>query len=225
MEDFLIEVYRNSIIVRNIDTDSQEYRKAVSTFSTYDRVYRKYTFSAFLNYNNDLYFPASIGLQRIQSVFPKEDVQIDYTKKAKAKQISFQMIHEPRDELQEKAIKFLMTMKKDTEGFQRFLSLETGCGKTYVTINAISKFRKKALIVVDTLDLAAQWKREFLAHSNLIESDIVILSGQESVDKEISNPSGKIYIAIHRTLGNILNNDMNGVNNLMNKLRNRCSCI
>jgi hypothetical protein len=31
--------------------------------------------------------------------------------------------------------------------------------------------------VVDTLDLAAQWKREFLNHTNLIDTDIVILSG------------------------------------------------
>ena len=45
----------------------------------------------------------------------------------------------------QKAIQFLMKMKRDPETHQRFLSLETGSGKTYVTINCISQFKKKAL--------------------------------------------------------------------------------
>lgn len=128
------------------------------------------------------------------------------------------MVHQPRNDLQTQAIKFLMKMKKDPEIHQRFLSLETGSGKTYVTINCISQFKKKALIIVDTLDLAAQWKREFLNHTDLQDSDIVILSGQEIVDKEVKKPTGKVYVAIHRTLGNMLANDVNSVNVVMNKL-------
>lgn len=85
-------------------------------------------------------------------------------------------------------------------------------------INCISQLRKKAIVIVDTLDLAAQWKREFLNHTDLIDSDVVILSGQDTVDKELKQPTGKVYIAIHRTFCNMLNNDINSVNKLMNKL-------
>ena len=60
-----------------------------------------------------------------------------------------------------------MTMKNDNVSRERFLSLETGTGKTYVTINIISKYKKKPFIVVDTLDLAEQWKREFFKSHRL----------------------------------------------------------
>jgi len=184
----------------------------------YDKVYHKYTFSAFFENGDDLYFPSSITLIALQKIFPRDEVVLAYDTTAKAKTLQYNMIHPPRDDLQNAAIKFLMKMKHDTEMRQRFLSLETGSGKTYVTINCISQFKKKAMIIVDTLDLAAQWKREFLNHTDLIDSDIVILSGQDIVDKEIKKQTGKIYVAIHRTLGNMLTNDMNSVNILMNKL-------
>lgn len=197
---------------------SQEYRNALYQYSLYDKIYHKYTFSAFVEDGDDLYFPSSITLKSIQSLFPKEEVSINYTTTAKAKSIQYTMKHSPRDELQQKAIQFLMKMKKDPETHQRFLSLETGKGKTYVSINCISQIKKKALIIVDTLDLAAQWKREFLNHTDLDENDIIILSGQEIVDEQYAKPTGKIYIAIHRTLGNMLANNINSINALMNKL-------
>jgi len=214
----MIEVGRNNIIVRNVNLSSKEYRNAEYAFSLYDRVTHKYTFSAFYIEGNDLYFPSSITLPVIQGLFPKEEVNINFNTTAKSKSIEYNMKHEPRDELQRKAIAFLLKMKNDPNTHQRFLSLETGSGKTYVTINLISKLKKKPLIIVDTLDLAGQWKREFLNHTDLKDDDIIILSGQESIDKEVLKPSGKVYIAIHRTLGNMLSSDMNSVNFLMNKL-------
>lgn len=214
----MIEVGRNNIIVRNVDKKSEQYKKALYNFSLYDKVYHKYTFTAFYEDGNDLYFPSSITLEAIQSIFPKEEISVNFATTAKPKSISYTMLHTPRDDLQTHAIQFLMKMKKDPQWHQRFLSLETGKGKTYVTINCISQLKKKPLIIVDTTSLAEQWKREFLNHTDLQNSDIVILSGQESVDKEVLKPTGKVYIAIHRTLGNMLSNDMNSVNILMNKL-------
>ena len=143
----------------------------------------------------------------------------NYKNVAKSAKIEYTMKHQPRDELQEKAISFLLNLKKDQKMKSAFLSLATGSGKTYVTINFISQIKKKAIVIVDTLELAAQWKREFQNHSDLAEDDIVILSGSDAVEKELRNPTGKIYIAIHRTLGNMLTEDPNSVNNLMNKLK------
>lgn len=74
------------------------------------------------------------------------------------------------------------------------------------------------MIIVDTVDLAEQWKREFINHTNLLSTDIVILSGQDAVNSEMKKPSGKVYIAIHRTLNNMLSEDYNSVNKLMSKL-------
>lgn len=214
----MIEVSRNNIVIRNVDTDSTEYKKLLYKFSLYDKLYRKYTFSAFFQENSDIYIPSTIGVEDIQSIFPKKTTTVNFLNVAKSKSVTYNMKFQPRDDLQKRAIDFLVKMKKDPETHSRFLSLATGSGKTYVTINLVSKLRKKPMIIVDAVDLATQWKREFLKHTDLNEDDILILSGQDSIDKEILNPTKKVYIAVHRTLGNMMSNDINSINVLMNKL-------
>ena len=44
------------------------------------------------------------------------------------------------------------------------------------------------MIIVDTVDLAEQWKREFINHTNLLSTDIVILSGQDAVKQRNEKP-------------------------------------
>lgn len=214
----MIEVGRNSIIVRNIDKKSEAFKKISRAYSLYDKVYHKYTFSVFTVIDNDMYFPASIGVENIHKFFPKKNIIVNYMTTAKSEQTKYTMIHQPKNELQKKAISFLMAMKNDNNRRSRFLSLATGSGKTYVSINIISQYQKKPMIVVDSLSLASQWKDEFKKHTNLKDEDIVILSGQEIVDSERKSPSAKVYIAIHRTLANMLSKDTNSVNLLRNKL-------
>lgn len=214
----MIEVSRNNIVIRNVENDSAELKKLTYKYSLYDKLYRKYTFSAFFRDGNDLYIPSSVGVEEIQQLFPKKETVVNLNNVAKSKSVSYNMLCQPRDDLQKQALDFLMKMKKDPETHSRFLSLATGSGKTYVTINLVSKLRKKPMIIVDAIDLATQWKREFLKHTDLTDDDILILSGQESIDKEILNPTKKIYIAVHRTLGNMMTNNVNSMNVLMNKL-------
>lgn len=210
---------RNSIVVRNVDENSSEFKKMRNAFSLYDKVQHKYTFSAYTIIDSDVYIPATVSVNSISSIFPKKQITKNFISTAKADTISYNLKNQPRNELQIEAIKFLEKMKNDNENRSRFLSLETGSGKTYITINFISKLKKKSLVIVDSIDLANQWKEQFLYHTDLKPDDIVILSGQESVDKESKNPSAKIYIAIHRTLSNMLSEDNNSVNVLMNKLK------
>lgn len=217
----MIEVGRNSIVVRNVDLESTEFKKLNSTFSLYDQVQHKYTFGIFTIIDKDIYLPESVGYERLQSFFPKKDVIINYKTTAKAARIMYNMKHTPRDDLQRDAIKFLSGIKNDDKNRSRFLSLATGMGKTFVTIHMISQLKKRPMIIVDTVDLASQWKREFLNHTDLTDSDVHILSGQASIDAELQKKvePGKIYIAIHRTLSNMLAIDTNSVNFLMNKLQ------
>ena len=214
----MIEYGNNSIIVRNVKKDSKEFKNALFRFSVYDTVSHKYTFSVFEEIGSDLFFPASIGLTEITDCFPNKKVSENKILPAKSKSLSFQMIHQPRNKLQKAAIQFLSGIKFDKDCPQRFLSLSTGSGKTYITINIASKLKKRTMIVVDSLDLADQWKREFLNHTDLKEENIRILSGSESVEKESKSKDGKVFIAIHRTLSNLLNEDKNSINSLMNKL-------
>ena len=56
----MIEVGRNSIIVRGVDKKSSSYTNARYKYSLYDKVQHKYTFSAYYENGNDLYFPSSV---------------------------------------------------------------------------------------------------------------------------------------------------------------------
>lgn len=214
----MIEVGRNSIVIRNVDKDSKSFKNVRYKYGIYDKVYRKYKSTAYTEIDQDLYFPASVGWKELKKYFPSKDVSFNYKTTAKSSPITYTMKNQPRNELQREAIKFVMNMKNDYNNRERFLTLATGSGKTYVTINAISQFKKKSLIIVDSLDLAAQWKREFLNHSSLKDGDIVILSGADSVNQAVKENNAKIYVAIHMTITNMLSEDLNSMNLLMNKL-------
>ena len=64
----MIEVGRNSIVVRNVDLESKEFKNANYNYSLYDKVLHKYTFSAFTRIDNDLYFPASVGVEAADTI-------------------------------------------------------------------------------------------------------------------------------------------------------------
>ena len=116
-------------MVRNVDLESKEFKNVNYNYSLYDKVYRKYTMSVFTVIDKDIYFPASIRVSEIKKFFAQKEVVVNYKTTAKSSPVSYQMKHGPRDELQEKAIAFLMTMKKDYDVRERMLSLATGKGK------------------------------------------------------------------------------------------------
>jgi len=214
----MIEVGRNSIVIRNVDFKSQNFKNFNYNFSLYDKVLHKYTFSIYTIIDKNIYLPASIGTDEVKKYFPSKEVLLNYNNTASSGIISYKMNNQPRDKLQREAILFLMQMKDDDKK-EKFLSLSTGTGKTYVTINVISRLKKRPFIIVDTLELAYQWKKEFLMHSALLDEEIVIFSGNDSIEKELKEKKGKAFIAIHRTIGNIIEEDTNGINLLMNKLK------
>jgi hypothetical protein len=215
----MIEIGRDSIVVRGVGDDSPALRKAKYEFSVYDPVAHRYAMSAFAILDGDAYFPASITLPSIKACFPNEEEIINYRTTARSAAIRMGMRNPPRSEIQEKSIRFLIGMRNDSQFRQRFLSLPTGTGKTYITINFVSKMAKRAMIIVDTLSLADQWKNEFLRHSDLREEDIRILSGRDSVDSESKSSDGSVYIALHQTLEAMISEDADSINKLMNKLR------
>ena len=217
--DHMIEINNNSIVVRNVKEDSVQWKKMQSRFAFFDKVIHKYTFSFYTKVEDDYYFPVTVGEETIKSIFPEKQVQRDTATLPKPGKIDFNMKHFPRDDLQKKALKFLLSIKKPEEMKQRLISLPTGSGKTFVTISAIQELKMKALIIVDKISLAEQWKNQFLLHTDLQEDEICLLSGNESVEEAKTNKKYKVYIAIHRTLQNLLSDDYNAINTLMTKLK------
>lgn len=216
----MIEISRNSIVIRNVDLESKEYEKFFKSFSVYDEIYHKYFTNVITTIGNDVYVPSTISIKSIKNYFPDKELIYNFANTAKTAKINYVMKHRPRNDLQLEAIEFLSKMKNDKNIHQRFLSLATGSGKTFVSITMVGIIGLKTMIIVDRQELAEQWNREFINHTNIDPSRIKILSGKESIKDAIKNQKDyDVYIAMHRTLGMLLEEDSNSINALMNKLK------
>lgn len=214
----MIEENRNSIIIRDVDFESAEYKKFERAFSVFNTVTHKYDQQVYTIIDSDIHIPATVSVSVVKSYFVHDEVYTNYTGTAIGGTISFSMIHSPRDDIQKEALAFLKRVKSDSRSRSRMLNLATGCGKTFVTISTICELKQRAMIIVDTADLAKQWKDQFLFHSDLSEDDIFIISGRESVEQAKAGKY-KIFIAIQKTLGMLLDEDLNAMNQLMHKLK------
>lgn len=215
----MIEVGRCSIIIRNVDLESESFKRFEHSFSTYNKSYFRYENQVYKVLNKDVYLPSSVGVRALIKFFPNDKITFNTLTTAKFRNIRYIMKNKPRNELQEKAIKFIYTMKNDDGRRSRYLCLDTGRGKTYSTIAAISQYKMVPMIVVDREFLANQWKDEFLTHTNIKPERIKILSGKASVKEALEHPTDyDIYIAMHKTLQLIMDESPNSLNILMNKL-------
>lgn len=213
-----MEIGRNSVVIRNVNFESSEFKKFQSRFSIYDTVTHKISMKAFSTIGNDIFIPASIGIKTIRSIFHGEEETYLYNTTPKGATITYNVKNPPRDEVQAKSLDFILKMKKDRTNRERLVSLKPGSGKTYVTINAISQLGKKPMIIVDTIALAEQWKEQFLFHTDLNEEDIGIISGQDTIKKEFSRNRSKVLIALHKTINSLLEKDPNALNHFNKKV-------
>lgn len=103
-----------------------------------------------------------------------------------------------KDEHQIKSISFLVDKKSTV---QRFLNIDTGYGKTFCTIKAISIIGKAAMIIMANSNLMKQWIKSFKDFTYLKENEIEIISGRDTVQRAIKNKDkAKIYICSTQTM-------------------------
>lgn len=87
----------------------------------------------------------------------------------------------PRSDRQKEAVNFFMNNNTGV------LKLEPGSGKTVLSIDAISKIGKKAIVLVHKKSLRDQWIQEISTHTNLMPEDVGSLSRKNYVE-ELKKP-------------------------------------
>jgi len=107
--------------------------------------------------------------------------------------IEFECYATPRDELQEEAVRFLGDITQQ----HGIIKAVPGFGKTLSAIMAISKYKKKTLVLVPKKSLAAQWKEEILNYTSLKDEDVPIF--QDGVITKDMLDSMKIGIGVSHT--------------------------
>ena len=200
-----IEIRHSCIIIHDYTPNDDPMLER--TFSTYDKVYRKYnpkgryydknTRCLYLPLGMDLYFVVkSFGDNIFRKVHPDDYDMIDTIK----------LKYPPRDELQKKAIRFCLGEGEymgNRNSSQIQLNLNTGAGKTYVAITVSAILSVKTMMITSSLDWINQWKERLLEYTNLKEDEIYIIAGSSSIAKLIKfNRHDKIrfYLCSHDTL-------------------------
>jgi len=100
----------------------------------------------------------------------------------------------PRGDVQDKAIKYLMTHENG------ILQLSPGVGKTVITIYMIAERKRKSLILVHRDPLAKQWRNRFKQFTDLQDDDIVRLRSA-TFEEDLAKP---IIIATTQTFISLL---------------------
>lgn len=151
-----------------------------------------------------LYIPRGYDSYKLERWNCKSVTVVPYN--APLEPISFNMILPPRDEDEEKAIRFL-TGEEEFRNIkfrsQKVLIMPTGKGKTYCTVAAIQRIGVRALLIMKTDTLKKQWIEKLKKYSDLGGPNIVELDSSSYLHSFIDNPpssSKLIFVTTRRLL-------------------------
>ena len=117
---------------------------------------------------------------RVPRYYFKDRSAIDLTTSGLNVDISIKPNYAPQNEAQQLAIDAIINNEHG------LIAAKVGFGKTYVAVDAISKLKKKALIVVNKNALIDQWIERITEFTTLESTDIGVISGKrQEFDKQI----------------------------------------
>jgi superfamily II DNA or RNA helicase len=196
----LIRVFSSFIVIDDYEGES----KLEKFLSLWDPDSYSYIFSAFRfitrENSTSMVVPRTIGINLLRDYFP--DKKIKYMQPVETPDVDIRCLLPPKNKLQEEAIEWIA--EKRQKFSHAFLHLKTDSGKTYIAINDFCETKKKTLIVVHLKEVAEQWKERIQQFTNIKEDEIGLISGVKSLDKFKHNGKEKVFIAIHKTLGKVI---------------------
>ena len=171
--------------------------------SKYDGVYHTYVPLGYYIDHDILYLPRGISLSLLQDFFGAVPTMVpEYDQYVRIKK--FNMKYEPRGQIQKDSIDFLTSQNRFGNGFNRAqygLNLDTGDGKTFCCISAVSFFKLKTIVITHKTVLKKQWREEFLSKTDIEDYRIVDIDGSAAIEDIMKGDlKGDIYIVNHQTL-------------------------
>lgn len=111
----------------------------------------------------------------------------------------------PRDNEQKEALRFILGKAEYTSNSsksQLSVNLNTGKGKTYVTVTAISYWLVRSMVIASTKGIINQWKERILEYTDIKPREIYVIEGSNSIERLFNRDVSeyKIFLASHNTL-------------------------
>lgn len=202
-----IVVYRTHIEIN--DYDMGDCPVIEKTFSIYDMTYHR-RFPKGMIYNKErriLMLPRGIDIGFLERTLQSEPVvssEIDPI--GDIGQIGLK--YKPRDEVQQEAIKFMLSMDKyrrNETSTMLSVNLNTGKGKTYCAIAVAAYLGYRSIVITDSVGWLEQWKKFFTEYTNINKDEIYLISGTPSLMKLYNRDISKykVILSTHSTLRSI----------------------
>ena len=123
------------------------------------------------------------------------------------------MFYEPRSNIQVKALEFLNNFKLP----QRFLSLDTGDGKTFCVVSYCVRSGQVPAVFVSSLRLLEQWKEKILEYTDIPEEEILTVA-DGGIDKIDFGKPYQFLLFSHRTVGDYISKKDGNLEDLLRRL-------
>ena len=208
METHKIIVRTTCIIVTNYTFG--ECPKLEDCFKLYNMVTHSYWYLG-LKYDEErkyLYLPRGIDLWYVQNCFGIATQDLIYTEPSEYGYIQpCELKFPPRDEEQKEAIRFTTGIGEyctNKNSPQLSLNLNTGKGKTYVSVFTMMASRIKSVVVATIKDWLYQWRDAILEYTTMAPDRICVINGSGDINMLLSGKSRNvdcdIYLVTHSTI-------------------------
>ena len=226
-----IEVRNTSIIIHNYEMeDSLDFE---DFFSSYNKVTRRMEFHGIEFHNKDAGYsencaiiPGGFNRDYLIEWFNEFPVVVhgydDYDDG-----LYIRLAYGPRDDVQREAIDFIIGRDKYESiknAPQLCVNLNTGAGKTFVTIACSAYIGIKSIIMLSSIGWIDQWKSCICEYTDTAPNEIYVITGTPSIamilQGKVKLDNIKYFLASHQTIGSYANKyGWDKVTELFKKLR------
>lgn len=216
-------VKHSSIIVPNYERgDNEPIEKMLSVWN--DAYYRFDEIGFYYDEEKkELRLPRGLDIGYLERSFQrtaKMDFNHDEFDKA-----SYRLMVEPRSDIQRKSISYLLGVgdfEYTKKHSQLTLNLDTGDGKTYCVIAALTFMKRKSMIITHTDNIKQQWVNSIKKMTDMDEKFIFNIEGSSAIKKlmKLDKLPFKTYVVNHGTLRSYAKrNGWESIDALFKKLR------
>ena len=155
--------YPTYVKIEGVSEDTEATEKIRKYYAVYDKYRFTYSFMAsILNEDEDtLILPGGISVGTVKYYYPYIKIKYMDDEFDEYRTVNkYALLKKPRNEIQEKAIKFL---KRPLA--QKYLALQTGQGKSYCAVYYCWYSKKLPIVIMDQETLCAQWVERIMEYT------------------------------------------------------------
>lgn len=200
------------------DYDLGDSPRLENTFSIYDRV-THVSYLKGIDYaeqERKMLIPRGVDIYWVENLFnTRAVVDNKYDEYDIIDPVSIKVL--PRDDIQKEALRFILGLNEYSSlknSNQKCLNLNTGKGKSYVSIYSCAYNRTRFIIITKSVGWLEQWRDYILEYTDIKANEIYFISGSSSINRLLSRDISKykVFLVTHSTVKSY--GDNNGWDNI-----------